>query len=121
MTRSNDCPSGQAKILASPDMVMLDRKTCHELVNLIGRSIDQLQVVRQSEIMLTSLEHHLVELADNTGDRDFEITKGILLLKYWLDCVPEFQTDISEWLQAAFQTLQVVLAASELGGGGGDE
>lgn len=96
---------------------MLDRKTCHELGKLIGRSIDQLQIARQSEIMLTSLEHHLLELADDTGDKDFEIAKSLLLLRYWLDCVPEFQADIAGWLQEAFQTLQVVLAASELGGG----
>jgi hypothetical protein len=67
--------------------------------------------------MLTSLEHHLSELADDTGDENFEMAKGLLLLKSWLDCVPEFQADITEWLQRAFKILQVVLAASNLGGG----
>ena len=107
----------QSLTFSSPDMVMLDRKTCHELGKLVGRSIDQLQIIRQSEIMLTSLEHHLSELADDTGDKDFEIAKGLLLLKHWLDVVPEFQADITEWLQTVFQTLQIVLAASKLGGG----
>jgi hypothetical protein len=101
---------------ASRDMVSLDRKTCYELGKLIGQSIDQLQTIRHCEIMLTSLESHLYGLADRERDEEFEISKGILLLKYWLDSVPEFQTEISERLQKAFQTLQVVLAASELGG-----
>jgi hypothetical protein len=120
MPKNDAGAEGRSQKLTSPDMVAIDRKTCHELGKLIGQSIDQLQIIRQSEIMLTSLEHHLSELADDTGDRAFEIAKGILLLKYWLDCVPEFQSDITEWLQTAFQILQVVLAASDLGGGGNE-
>jgi hypothetical protein len=100
----------------SPEMVMIDRKTCHELNKLIGQSIDQLQRIRHCEIMLTSLESHLYELADRERDKSFEITKGLLLLKHWLDCVPESQTEIDGRLQKAFQTLKVVLAASQLGG-----
>lgn len=104
--------------LTSPKMVTIDRKTCHELGKRIGKSIDQLQTIRCREIMLTSLEYHLSELADDSElQNSFEIGKGILLLKYWTDSVPEFQTEIAEWLQEAFQTLQAVLAASELGGG----
>jgi hypothetical protein len=118
MPKNDATPEGRSQKLTSPDMVMIDRKTCHELGKLIGKSIDQLQVVRQSEILLTSLEHHLSELANNRElDKNFETAKGILLLKYWLDCVPEFQSDITEWLQEAFQALRVVLAASNLGGG----
>jgi hypothetical protein len=120
MPKSTDRPEGRSQNLSSApgDMVSLDRKTCHELGKLVGKSLDQLQIVRQSEILLTSLEHHLSKLADETGDKDFEIAKGILLLRYWLDCVPEFQGDITDWLQTAFQTLQVVLATNDLGGGG---
>jgi len=116
MPKNDATPKGRSQKLTSPDMVMIDRKTCHELGKRIGKSIDQLQTIRHCEIMLTSLESHLCGLADRERDKEFEISKGILLLKYWLDCVPEFQTEISEWLQEAFQTLQVVLAASELGG-----
>lgn len=118
MPKNDAAPVGRSQNLISPDLVAIDRKTCHELGKLVGRSIDQLQIIRQSEIMLTSLEYHLSELADETGDKDLEIAKGILLLKYWLDCVPGFQVDINDWLQKAFQTIQVVLAASDLGGGG---
>jgi hypothetical protein len=117
MPKNDATPEGRSQKLTSPDMVMIDRKTCHELGKLIGKSIDQLQTVRHCEIMLTSLESHLYGMADRERDKEFEISKGIVLLKYWLDCVPEFQTEMSEWLQKAFETLQVVLAASELGGG----
>jgi hypothetical protein len=118
MPKNDATPEGRSqKLTSASEMVSLDRKTCHELGKLIGQSIDQLQTIRHCEIMLTSLESHLYELADRERGEEFEISKGILLLKYWLDCVPEFQTEISERLQKAFQTLQVVLAASELGGG----
>jgi len=117
MPKNEASPEGRSQKLISPDMVVIDRKTSHELHKLIGRSIDQLLIVRQSEIMLTSLEHHLSELAADTEDKDFEVAKGLLLLRAWLDCVPEFQADITEWLQKAFQLLHVVLTASNLGGG----
>jgi hypothetical protein len=117
MPKNDATPEGRSQKLMSPDLVTIDRKTWHELGKRIGQSIDQLQTIRHCEIMLTSLEYHLSELAD---DRDlqnsFEIAKGILLLKYWTDCVPESHTEIAEWLQEAFQTLQTVMAASELGG-----
>jgi hypothetical protein len=118
MPKNDATPVGRSQKLISPGLVAIDRKTCNELGKLIGRSIDQLQIIRQSEILLTSLEQHLSKLADETGDENLEISKGILLLRYWLDCIPEFQGDITSWLQTAFQTLQVVLAASDLGGGG---
>jgi hypothetical protein len=118
MPKNDAGAEGRSQKLMSPDLVTIDRKTCHELGKRIGKSIDQLQNIRCCEIMLTSLEYHLSELADDSDlQNSFEIGKGILLLKYWTDCVPEFQTEIAEWLQEAFQTLQTVLAASELGGG----
>ena len=116
MPKNDATPEGRSQKLTSPDMVMIDRKTCHELGKLIGRSIDQLQTIRHSEILIASLESHLYGVADRERDNAFEITQGLLLLRYWLDCVPGFQTEIDGRLQKAFQTLQVVLAASELGG-----
>jgi hypothetical protein len=98
-------------------MVTIDRKTCHELGKLIGRSIDQLQTMRHCEIFLTSLDHHLSELEDKELAMSRDISKALLLLQQWLDFVPETQTDIDGWLTKAFKTLQVVLAASDLGGG----
>ena len=118
MPKNDAAPVGRSQKLILPDIVAIDRKTCHELGKLVGKSLDQLQIVRQSEILLSSLEHHLSKLADEVGDKDLEIARSLLLLRYWLDCVPEFQTDITEWLQTAVQTLQVVLSASDLGGGG---
>jgi len=118
MPKNEPIAETRSQKLTSPDMVMIDRKTCHELGKRIGKSIDQLQTIRHCEIMLTSLEYHLSELADSRElDKSLEIDRGILLLRYWLNCVPEFQTEMAGWLQEAFQTLQVVLAASELGGG----
>jgi hypothetical protein len=116
MPKNDVTPEGRSQKLTSP-MVTLDRKTCHELGKLIGNSIDQLQNIRHCEIMLTSLEYHLSELADDrTPNNEFEITKGIVLLRYWLNVVPKNQAEVSDWLEKAFQTLQVVLAASQLGG-----
>jgi hypothetical protein len=118
MPKNDATPEGRSQKLMLPDLVTIDRKTCHELGKRIGKSIDQLQSIRRCEIILTSLEYHLSELADDSDlQNSFEIGKGILLLKYWIDCVPESQTEIFEWLQEAFQTLQTVLTASELGGG----
>jgi hypothetical protein len=117
MPKNDATPEGRSQKLTSP-MVTLDRKTFKELGKLIGNSIDQMQTIRHCEIMLTSLEYHLSELANNKDlHNSFEIGKGLLLLKYWTDVVPEFQTDISGWLEKAFETIQVALAANELGGG----
>jgi hypothetical protein len=118
MPKNDATPEGRSQKLTSPDMVMIDRKTCRELGKLIGRTIDQMQNVRHSEIMLTSLQYHLSELADDKKlHNSFEIGKGLLLLKYWLDVVPKFQGEIIDWQQTAFDIIQVALAASELGGG----
>jgi hypothetical protein len=118
MPKNDATPEGRSQKLTSPDMVMIDRKTCRELGKLIGRSIDQLQNIRHCEILLTSLQYHFSELANDKGlQNSFEIGKGLLLLKYWLDIVPGFQCEIIDWQQKAFETIQVALAASELGGG----
>ena len=117
MPKNDATPEGRSQKLTSPDMVMLDRKTCHELGKLIGRSIDQLQNIRHCEIFLTSLDRHLSELEDKELAKSLDISKALLLVQHWLDFVPESQTDITEWLQTAFSTLQTVLAASKLRGG----
>jgi hypothetical protein len=117
MPKNDATPEGRSQKLTSP-MVTLDRKTFKELGKLIGNSIDQMQTIRNCEIMLTSLEYHLSELADHKERHNsFEIGKGILLLKYWLNVVPGFQVEILDWQQKAFETIQVALAANELGGG----
>ncbi len=122
MPKNDATPEGRSQKLtsASGDMVSLDRKTCHELGKLVGRSIDQLQAIRHCEIFLTSLDRHLSELEDKELAKSPDISKALLLLQHWLDFVPESQADITEWLQTAFQTLQIVLAASDLGGGGNE-
>jgi hypothetical protein len=116
MPKNDAGAEGRSQKLTSPNMVMIDRKTCHEISKLIGNSIDQMQSIRHSEILITSLESHLYGLADRNRDTAFEITQSLLLLRYWLDFVPGLQTEIDERLQKAFQTLQVVLVASDLGG-----
>jgi hypothetical protein len=117
MPKNDATPEGRSQKLTSPDMVMIDRKTCHELGKLIGRSIDQLQTIRHCEIFLTSLDHHLSELEDKELAKKPDIAKALLLLQHWLDFVPETQTEIDEWLTQAFHTLQTVSVASKLGGG----
>jgi hypothetical protein len=117
MPKNEPIAETRSQKLTSP-MVTIDRKTFKELGKLINNSIDQMQTIRHCEIMLTSLEYHLSELADDKDlHNSFEIGKGLLLLKYWTDVVPEFQTEISGWLEKAFETIQVILAANELGGG----
>jgi hypothetical protein len=116
MPKNDATPEGRSQKLTSPDMVMIDRKTCHEVGKLIGRSIDGLRTIRHCEIIITSLEHHLSELEDRELATNPDIAKALLLLKYWLDFVPESQAEMAGWLGKAFQTLQVILAASELGG-----
>lgn len=119
MTSSNDSlrAEGRSQKLLSP-MVTIDRKTFKDLGKVIGNSIDQMQIIRHCEIMLTSLEYHLSELADDKKlHNSFEIGKGLLLLKYWTDAVPKFQADISGELEKAFEIIQVALAANQLGGG----
>jgi hypothetical protein len=107
----------QSLTFSSPDMVMLDRKTYQDLMNLIGRSIDRLQEIRHCEIIITSLDHHLSEMENKELGKSPEIAKALLLLQYWLDSVPESHAEIDGWLTNSFQTLRVVLAASKLGGG----
>ena len=119
MPKNDATPEGRSQKLtsASGDIVSLDRKTCHELAKLVGRSIDALQTIRHCEIIITSLDRHLTELEDRELRTSLEVSKALLLLQYWLDFVPETHTEIDGWLDKTFQTLQVVLAANELGGG----
>jgi hypothetical protein len=98
-------------------MVTLDRKTYRELMKLVGRSSDAIQNLRHCEIIITSLDHHLSDLENKELLRSPDIAKALLLLRYWLDSVPKSQTEIEGWLTKAFETLQVVLAASDMGGG----
>jgi hypothetical protein len=117
MPKNDATPEGRSQKLTSPNMVMLDRKTYQDLMSLIGRSIDTLQNIRHCEIIITSLDHHLSEMENKELGKSPEIAKALLLLQYWLDSVPESHAEIDGWLTNSFQTLQVVLAASKLGGG----
>lgn len=107
----------QKLTFSSANMVCIERKTYQDLMNLIRRSIDQLQIIRHCEIVLTSLDHHLSEMEDKELGGSQEIAKALLLLQYWLDFVPETHTEIDGWLTESFKILQTVLAASKLGGG----
>ena len=118
MPKNDATPEGRSQKLTSPEMVMIDVKTVRELGKLIGRSIDQMQTIRHCEIMLSSLEYHLSEMADDAEQQNsFQIGKGTLLLKYWLDVVPDYCVEIIDWQCKAFGIIQVALAASNLGGG----
>jgi hypothetical protein len=117
MPKNDATPEGRSQKLTSPNMVMIDRKTYQDFMNLVGRSVDQLQNIRQCEILITSLEHHLSELEDKELLQSLDISKALLLLQYWLDIVPQAHTEIDGWLTEAFHTLQTVLVASNLGGG----
>jgi hypothetical protein len=119
MPKNDATPEGRSQKLtfSSGDMVALDRKTYQDFMNLVGRSVDQLQNIRQCEIIITSLEHHLSELEDKELLQSLDIAKALLLLQYWLDVVPQAHTEIDDWLTQAFHTLQTVSVASKLGGG----
>jgi hypothetical protein len=107
----------QSLTFASGDMVTLDRKTLQEILKLTGKSIDALQNVRHCEILISSLDHHLSEIGNPELARYHDdINKALLLVQYWLGFAPDNHRDIDKWLNQAIESMQVVLAASELGG-----
>jgi hypothetical protein len=93
------------------DQICIDRKTFKQLLSLIICCADNLVNPRDCEIFLTSLDIYLSE------NESPEPRKSLLLLNHYRDVVPEALEEIADWLQEATETINVILAASELGGG----
>lgn len=111
-------PDGRSQFLslAQGEMISLDRHTLDEALKLIGSCINLVKNARHCEIFLTSLALSLSKWSElEIADED-EICKLQVLLQPYLDVVPESLEDVEELLNDTSANLQVILAASRLGG-----
>jgi hypothetical protein len=93
------------------DKICIDRETFKQLRSLVSCCANDLVNPRDCEIFLTSLDIYLSK-SDNPESR-----KSLLLLNHYRDVVPDALLEIAEYLEEAIELINVVFAASELGGG----
>jgi hypothetical protein len=118
MPKNDATPEGRSQSLtfAPGDMVTLDRKTYRELMKLVGRASDAVLSLRECEIMITSLDRHIRHMAAKNQENSLDISQALLLSQCWKDMAPDTHKHLDDCLSKAFETLQVVLAATDLGG-----
>jgi hypothetical protein len=69
--------------------------------------VDDVQIANHTEIMLYALDHYLSE------EKEVNVNKSILLLRYWLDVTPERLKEVLDNLEEAHNTMKAILAATE--------
>lgn len=89
------------------NLIIVDRKTLRNLSRVLLRCLDDVQAVNHSEIMLTSLDNYLSE------EKNVNINKSILLLRYWLEFSPERLKQVEDRLDEAHETMKVILEATK--------
>jgi hypothetical protein len=90
-----------------PDLVTVDRQTLKNVLRLLSRCVDDVQIANHTEIMLYALDHYLSE------EKEVNVNKSILLLRYWLDVTPERLKEVLDNLEEAHNTMKAILAATE--------
>jgi hypothetical protein len=98
------CPESQTL------KIELDSLTLKKIALLVGQCVYQVQVSRDCEILLTSLDNYLGESSNPE-----EARKSSLLLNHYCDVVSESLKEVEEWLTEANDQLSFILAANNLG------
>ena len=116
MPKNDPIAETRSQKLTSPDMVMIDRKTYRDLMKLVGNGSDAILALRECEILIASLDRHIRHMAAKNQENSLDISQALLLVQCWKDMAPDTHKHIDDCLAKAFETFQVVLAASDLGG-----
>ena len=108
MTRSDDTLSGSSQNSTPPrvEMVICDRRTLNKVLRLISNSCDDVSGANHCEIMLFALNDYLSE------EKDPDVNKSLLFLRYWLHVVPELLKGTLVELDEAHAILKAVLDAT---------
>jgi hypothetical protein len=100
------CGNINTSSAVTDDVIPLKRKGLKKLAKFLVKCTDDVDGVRECDIMLRSLEHYLAE------EKNPDSGKALLLLRYWLDVSPKLLEGVSDHLNAASELMKVILAAS---------
>jgi hypothetical protein len=109
MTRSDRdfATRSQKSTPLSPDLVTVDRQTLRNVLRLLSRCVDDVQIANHTEIMLYALDHYLSE------EKEVNVNKSMLLLRYWLDVTPERLKEVLDNLEEAHNLMKVILEVTK--------
>lgn len=89
------------------DLVMVDRQTLKKVLRILSQSVDVLAMANHCDILLYSLDNYLLE------GKNVNINKSMVLLRHYLDLVPECLTEVGEKLVEAHDLMKVILEATK--------
>ena len=89
------------------DLVTVDRRTLKKVLRILGQSVDAVVMANHCDIMLYSLDNYLLE------GKSININKSMLLLRYYLDSVPERLKEVADNLEEAHEIMKVILEATK--------
>jgi hypothetical protein len=90
--------------------IELDSLTVKKLALLAEKTVQNLQPVRDCDVLLSSLNNYLEELSNPE-----EARKSSLLLRAYTDVVPEWLQEVEDWVTEIHEALSFILAANNLG------
>jgi len=86
---------------------MVDRQTLKKVLRILSQSVDAVAVSNHCEILLYSLNNYLLE------GKNVNINKSMVLLRHYLELVPERLTEVGQKLEEAHDLMKVVLEATK--------
>lgn len=92
---------------APADLVMVDRQTLKKVLRILSQSVDAVAAANHCDILLYSLDIYLLE------GKNVNINKSMVLLRHYLDLVPESLTEVGEKLVEAHDLMKVILEATK--------
>jgi len=90
-----------------PDLVMVDRQTLKKVLRILSQSVDAVAAANHCDILLYSLDNYLLE------GKNVNINKSMVLLRHYLDLVPESLAEVGEKLEEAHDLMKVILAVTK--------
>jgi hypothetical protein len=109
MTRSDRDFATQSQNSTPPptDLVMVDRQMLRNVLRILSQSVDVLAMANHYDILLYSLDNYFLE------EKNVNINKSMILLRHYLDLVPEYLTEVGEKLVEAHDLMKVILEATK--------
>jgi len=89
------------------ELVMVDRQTLKKVLRILSQSVDAVAAANHCDILLYSLDNYLLE------QKNVNINKSMILLRHYLELVPERLTEVGQKLEEAHDLMKVVLEATK--------
>lgn len=108
MTRSDAYFARRSKNSTPPvvDLVTVDRQTLKKVLRILGQSMDTVIMANHCDILLYSLDNYLLE------GRDVNVNKSMILLRHYLEAVPENLKEVAGNLEEAHELMKTILEAT---------